>query len=146
MEKFNKKPIHISEGYALCDGMRIYDAVKLKITVTPKVLSNRVLGDKTPNTRLGNTYDIAVEMTRRRSTNWTLNVLKKYLSNGITPEFTFVGVMNDKDSDFYDAYGETTVTVVGCVPTSPLDVLNLDADGEYFDEALTFAAKDIIIK
>lgn len=146
MEKFNKKPIHISEGYCLCDGNRVFDAVKFKVTVTPKVLSSRVLGDKTPNTRLGNTYDIAVEMTRRRSTNWTTDMIKRYLSSGITPEFTFVGVMNDKDSDFYSKYGESTVTVSGCVPTSALDVLNLDADGEYFDEALTFAGKDVIIK
>ena len=145
-EVLNKKPIMVTEGYCFLDGKRIYDAVKFKAIFTPQVSSGRVLGDKTPNTRWKGTFDITVEMTRRRSTKWSKELVQKYLKNGITPEFTLTGVIEDKDSDYYATYGKETVTVVGCVPTTAINLVELDADGEYFDDVLTFNAKDIKFK
>ena len=144
-EALNRKNIVVTEGYCFLDGKRIYDAVKFKLTFTPRVKTSRVLGSKTQDTRW-NGYDLTVEMTRRRTTKWAKEVVQNYINKGITPEFTVSGVMDDKDSDYYEAYGSETVTAVGCVLTSAINVMELDAEGEYFDDVLTFNAKDVKFK
>ena len=142
-ETMNKKPIMINQGSCYLDGKKIYDAVKLKVIFTPDVSSGKVLGDKTANTRWKGTYAITAEMTQRRATRWLKEVVKKYIKNGITPEFTISGALEDKDSDYYAEYGRETVTVVGCVLTSAINLLELDADGEFLEDALTFNCKDV---
>lgn len=144
-EVLNRKHVMVSEGYCFVNGKRIYDAVKFKLTFTPRVSSARVLGSTTPDSRWRG-YDITAEMTRRRATNWAKEAVQEYIKSGITPEFTLSGVMDDKDSDYYASFGKETVTAVGCVLTSAINLLELDADGEYLDDALTFNVKDVKFK
>ena len=142
-EKYNRKPIHVSEGSCFFDGKLIFDAIKFKVISTPKVMTSVSIGDKTPNSRWGNTFEYKVEITRRRTTKWAKEVLKKYKKDGITPEFTLSGVQEDKDSDYYADNGAETVTAVGCVLTSDINLIDLDANGEWLEDVLTFNAKDV---
>ena len=145
MEKFNQKPIHIAEGYVLFNGVRVYDAIKCTITMTPKTMTSMRLGSVTPDTRWGNTREYKVEITRRRTTSWTRDMINEYKKTGITPELTICGVQSDKDSDFYEKHGDQTVTALGCVPTGDIKILELDADGEWLDDVMTLNAKDVIL-
>lgn len=142
---YNSKPIHIGEGRVFLDGIEVFDSVKCTIKCTPKVKTSKVIGDRTQNTRWAG-VDYTGEITRRRSTSWLKDLLAKYISSGKTPEFTIQGVQEDKDSDFYADNGTDTVTAVGCVITSDINLLQLEADGEFLDDVLTFNIKDVILK
>ena len=58
----------------------------------------------------------------------------EYLKSGKTPELTIQGIMNDKESDFYAAYGSDVVTVVGCVLTGDFNLSSFDSEGEVLDD------------
>lgn len=145
-ERYNQRYVVVKNGFCFFNGKRIYDAVKFTATVTPGVSIGRVLGERTPNTRWNGTVEIRVEMTRRRATPWVKDMIRDYLNKGITPEFTLSGVIDDKDSDYQEIYGKESVTLVGCVPTGDLTPLQLDTEGEFLDDTITFNAKDIKFK
>ena len=141
--EYNKAPISLREGKVFIDGVEVFDAVKANIKFTPDTWSGRQLGERTPSTRwLG--YSIVVELTRRRSTPWLKDVIKRYIADGITPEFTVQGIMDDRSSDYYAEAGTDTVTAVGCVLTGDLPLTALDSEGTVVDDSVTFNAKDIV--
>lgn len=143
IQEYNKSPISLREGKVFLDGVEVMDSVKCDIKFTPEVWSGRQLGERTKSNRwLG--YTIAVSITRRRSTPWLRDLIKKYIASGRTPEFKVQGVMNDENSDYFAEYGSDTITAVGCVPTGDLTLTALDSNGEIVDDVIAFAAKDIV--
>ena len=140
--QYNKNPISLREGKVFIDGVECLDHVKAEIKFTPDVWSGRQLGERTPSSRwLGCT--ITGTITRRRSTPWLREAIKKYQKTKGTPEFTIQGIMNDENSDYYAANGTETVTCVGCVLTGDLNLINLDSEGQVVEDAISFNAKDI---
>ena len=143
MDKFNLNPIMMTEGEMTLDGVVISDNVKCEIKFTPDVWTGKTLGERTPSSRWKG-CNITVSVTRRRTTPWEKDIVKKYLSTGATPEMTIQGIMTDKGSDYYSQYGTDTVTAVGCVPTGDIILLGLDADGAELNDTITFNAKNVI--
>jgi len=143
IQEHNKSPISLRQGKIFIDGIEVMDGVKCEITFTPETWSGRQLGEQTKSTRwLG--YAIAGNITRRRSTPWIKDVIKKYKSTKRTPEMTIQGIMDDKTSDYYADFGSDTVTAVGCVLTGDLPLTRLDSGGEIVDDNIAFSAKDIV--
>jgi len=141
--EYNKSPISLREGKVFIDGIEILDSVKCEIKFTPDVWSGKQLGEKTNSSRwLG--YNIAGSITRRRSTPFIKELIKKYQSTGQTPELKIQGLMNDPASDYYAAYGSDTVTAVGVVLTGDLPLTVLDSGGDIVDDVINFNAKDIV--
>mgnify|MGYP000810461413 CR=1 FL=1 len=128
MERYNDNPIALSEGKVFVDGVQILDGVKFELKFTPDVYTGKVLGERSPSSRwMG--YTITGTITRRISTPWYKEIVQKYQKDGITPECTIQGVMDDKGSDYYQMYGSDTVTAVGCVFTGDIPLMALDTAG-----------------
>lgn len=139
----NRNPMSLREGKVFLDGVEILDGVKCEITFTPDVWTGKQLGERTNSSRwLG--YSITGNITRRRSTPWLEEKIKEYKKTGVTPEFTIQGIMNDPNSDYYEAYGSNVVTATGCVLTGDLPLTRLDSSGEIVDDAISFNARDIV--
>lgn len=141
--EYNKNPISLREGKIFIDGVECLDSVKCEIKFTPDVWTGRQLGERTPSSRwLG--AAITGSITRRRSTPWLRDAIKRYMNTKATPEFTIQGIMNDEHSDYYAANGSEIVTCVGCVLTGDLNLINLDSDGQVVDDVIAFNAKDLV--
>ncbi|MCD7805687.1 MAG: phage tail tube protein [Oscillospiraceae bacterium] len=141
--EYNKNPISLREGKIFIDGVECLDSIKCEIKFTPDVWTGRQLGEITQSSRwLGAT--ISGTITRRRSTPWLREAIKKYMNDKGTPEFTIQGIMDDENSDYYAENGSETITCVGCVLTGDLNLINLDSGGEVVDDAISFNAKDIV--
>jgi len=141
--QYNKNPISLREGKAFIDGVEVLDCIKCEIKFTPDVWTGRQLGERTPSSRwLG--CQIAGTITRRRSTPWLRDAIKKYNETKGTPEFTIQGIMNDENSEYYDKNGAEIVTCVGCVLTGDLNLINLDSGGNVVEDAISFNVKDIL--
>ncbi|WP_293969384.1 phage tail tube protein [uncultured Ruminococcus sp.] len=141
--KYNDNPISLREGKVFIDGVECLDSVKCEIKFTPDVWEGKQLGDTTPSSRwLG--AKISGNITRRRSTPWLKDIIKKYIKDHKTPEITIQGIMEDKGSDYYEKYGTDTVTCVGCVLTGDLPLTALDSEGDVVDDNIAFNAKDIV--
>lgn len=139
--QYNKNPISLREGKVFIDGIEVLDSVKCEIKFTPDVWEGRQLGERTPSSRwLG--AKLTGSITRRRSTPWLRDAIKRYMNTKETPEFTIQGIMNDENSDYYDANGAETITCVGCVLTGDLNLINLDSGGDVVDDVIAFNAKD----
>lgn len=143
VNKYNKAPIHVSEGKAFLDGVEVMDCVTCTITVAVQTWTGKQLGERTPSTKVTG-YNPTVNITRRRNTPWLKEMFAKYIKEGKTPEFTIQGIMQDEHSDYYSEHGSDTITAVGCVPTGNLTLLNLNASEDILEDQLTFNAKDII--
>ena len=72
--------------------------------------------------------------------------IQKYRDTGIAPEFTVQGVSDDPGSDYQADSGKPlAVTVVGCVLTGDINLLDLNSDGDILKDTINFNAKDVII-
>lgn len=144
INKYNKAPISLREGKVFIDGLEVMDCVKCTITYKPEIWEGGQLGERTKSRRqLG--YDITGSITERRATSWLKDVIKKYIKTGRTLEFTIQGIMDDKNSDYYAANGSDVITAVGCVLTGDFKLMELDRDGQVFNEEITFGAYDVIL-
>ncbi len=141
--KYNKEPILVQEGRVFLDGVEVMDLVNCKIVLTLDVWEGKQVGEKTPSTRWKG-HSIKVTITRRRSTPFLKDTLKKYLHSGETPEFTIQGLQLDKNSAYYKEYGKDAVTVVGCVLIGDITVLEIDVEGDVLDDTIVFNGKDLI--
>lgn len=140
--QYHKNPISLREGKVFLDGYEIFDAVKCEIKFTPEVWTGKQLGDRSDSSRwLG--YSITGNITRRRTTTWTKDLIQGYIDTGITPELTIQGIADDQGSEYYANNGSDTVTVVGCVPTGDLTLLLLDSGGQVLDDSFGFNAKTL---
>ena len=70
--------------------------------------------------------------------------VKKYIKDGLTPEFTIQGVRSDPDSDYYASVGSESVTVTGAVITSEIPLMDIDTDGEVVKESITFGGRAVV--
>lgn len=140
---YNKSPISLREGKVFIDGIEVMDSIACTINFTPEVWSGKQLGEKTNSNRwIG--YAIAGSITRRRSTPWLKDIITNYIKTNKTPELTIQGIMNDENSDYFEAFGSDTVTAVGCVLTGDLPLTRLDSAGEVVDDVIAFSVKDIV--
>lgn len=144
MDRYNANPVALSKGQIFVDGVQIADGVKFELKFTPKVWSGKVLGERSSSSRwLG--YEITGTITRRVMTPWYKEIVQKYQKDGITPECTIQGVMDDKGSDFYQQFGSDVVTAVGCVFTGDIMLMALDTSSDGVrEDAISFNAKDVI--
>lgn len=141
--EYNKSPISLREGKVFIDGVEVMDSVKCDIKFTPDVWKGKQLGERSDSSRwLG--YNITGSITRRRSTKWLDEIIKKYIKSGATPEMTIQGIMNDENSDYYAENGSYVTTCVGCVLTGDLPLTALDSGGEVVDDVIAFNAKNIV--
>lgn len=139
----NKRRVSMREGSVYLDGVKIMDAVKCEAVFTPEVAESRGLKERGLSRRwIG--HDITGTITEYRTTPWARNAVKKYITNGVTPEFTITGIHNDTNSDYYDKYGNESVTLKGCVLTGDISLINLDAEGELWQDELEFGAHDMV--
>ena len=141
--EYNRSPIMLTEGKIFIDGVECFDGVQCEIKFTPDVWTGRLLGETTPSSRWKGA-SITGTVTRRRSTPWLEDVVKKYMNDKVTPEFTIQGIMNDKNSDYYENYGDKTTTVVGCVITGDINLIKIDTNGDAFEDAINFNAKEVM--
>lgn len=142
-DRYNANPIALSEGKVFIDGVQVLTGVKCEIKFTPEVWTGKVLGERSPSSRWTG-YTITGSITQRTSTPWLKEKIQQYQKDGVTPEMTIQGVMDDKGSDYYQAYGSDTVTAVGCVLTGDIPLMALDTAGGAREDAISFNAKDVI--
>lgn len=142
-DRYNANPIALSEGKVFIDGVQVLTGVKCEIKFTPEVWTGKVLGERSPSSRWTG-YTITGSITQRTSTPWLKEKIQQYQKDGVTPEMTIQGVMDDKGSDYYQAYGSDTVTAVGCVLTGDIPLIALDTAGGAREDTIAFNAKDVI--
>lgn len=141
--EYNKSPISLREGKVFIDGVEVCDSIKCDIKFTPDVWSGKQLGEQSNSSRwLG--YNISGSITRRRSTPWLKEVIQSYIGSKKTPEFKIQGIMDDENSDYYEANGSDVTTCVGCVLTGDLPLTALDSGGDVVDDVIAFNAKAIV--
>lgn len=144
MSGVNKNHISLKEGSAFIDGVKVLEAIKLSVVVTPEVWSGRSLGEKGKSRRwLG--IDVTGSLSEYKSTPWYKEKVNEYIKTGKTPEMVIQGIQDDKNSDFNEKYGSETVTLKGCVLTGDIPILDLDTDGEVVKNQVSFGAHDIIM-
>lgn len=139
----NKRRISVREGEVFLDGQKILEAVRLEVNFTPELNESRVLKEKGLSRRwIG--MDVTGTIAEYRSTPWLRRAVQKYLDTGATPEFTIQGIQDDKNSDYYDEYGDIMVTLLGAVFTGDVPLLNLDSEGDVQQDEIEFGAHDVI--
>lgn len=138
----NRHAISLRNGTVTIDNIQVMEASKLQIRYKPEVASYKSLRDKGTNRRwIGR--DITGVIEEYRSTSWLLEKVKEYEEKGTTPELTIEGQRADTDSDYYGEVGIETVTVTGCVIDSEIPLMDLDTDGEFVKDSITFGAKNM---
>jgi hypothetical protein len=141
----NRSPISVRDGKVFIDGVEVMDGATCTITITTDTWTGRFLGDRTPSTRMLG-YSVKGTITRGRTTAFLKDYIQKYRDTGITPEFTVQGVSDDPGSDYQADSGKPlAVTVVGCVLTGDINLLDLNSDGDILKDTINFNAKDVII-
>lgn len=139
----NKRRISLREGRIYLDGREIMDAVKLEVVFTPDVNESRGLKERGVSRRwLG--FDITGTITEYRTKPWIHDAVKKYMKDGITPEFTITGIQDDKGSDYYAENGLITKTLKGVVLTGDLTMINMDAEGDVLQDEIEFGANSMV--
>lgn len=140
----NTSPISLREGELFLNGKPVLDTVSAKINIETETWSGRQLGERKTSTRMLG-YKITGEITRYFTNNWTEEIVKTFQKEGRTMEFTLIGKVADPGSDYYVNHGATTITVVGCVLTGTIPLLQADSNGEVRTDTLSFNAADFDI-
>ncbi len=136
----NKNPISVRDGIVTIDGVTVLDGVSFSCVFTPDVWSGKTLGEKGTNRRwLG--YDITGSIKEYRSTPWLREKIKAYLSSGKTPELKLQGIVTDEGSDYFETFGKDSVTLIGCVLTGDISLMDLDTTGDPKQDEIKFGAK-----
>ena len=139
----NIKPLSAVEGKAYINGIEVMDSVKMTIRFVPKVANYRIVGKKGTHRRWVG-YDITGTLDEYKTTARYERIVREYISNGKTPEFTFQGIRTDPDSDYYETVGSESVTVTGAVITGEIPLLDIDTDGELVKESIAFGARNVV--
>lgn len=139
----NKRPLVLRNGKVTLDSVEVMEASKISILYQPEVATYRSLREKGVNRRwIGR--DITGSLDEYRTTNWLVEAAKRYESTGVTPEFTIQATRDDKGSDFHTSHpaGEC-VTITGVVLTGDIPLIDLDSEGEFVKDSISFGAKDM---
>lgn len=139
----NKRPLSVREGNVYLDGDLVADTCKYNAIFTPTVWSGKTLGERGTNRRWTG-YDITGTLDSWKTTNLYREKITEYIKTGRTPEFTIYGVNDDVNSDFYDRFGKDEVTLIGCVLTGDITLMDLDTDGDVAKISVAFGAKDML--
>lgn len=135
----NRRRISMREGEVYVNGTKILDAVKLEAVFTPEVNESRSLNERHVSRRwIG--WDITGTITEYRSTPWLREAIDGYMANGVTPEMTISGIMNDQGSEYYEGNGNISVTLSGVVFTGDIPLINLDSEGDVMQDEIEFGA------
>lgn len=139
-----KQRTSLREGKFYLDGSCVMDAVKVEFFYAPEVSESRAIGQKGKSRRwLGR--DVTGSISEYKSTPWLKEAIKRYEETGATPQFTFIGVNNDPNSDYGRTYGNDVVTLESVVLTSEIPLIQLDSEGEYIICDIEFGAENVII-
>ena len=139
----NKRPLSVRDGKVYLDGALVADACKFNAVFTPAVWSGKTLGEKGTNRRWTG-YDITGTLDSWKTNNLYREKINEYIKSGDTPEFTLYGVNDDQNSDFFDQNGKDEVTLMGCVLTGDIPLMDLDTDGDVAKISIAFGAKDML--
>ena len=139
----NIKPLSLVSGKAFIDGVEVMDSIKLTFRFVPKVATYKLVGKKGTHRRWVG-YDITGTMDEYKTTNRYEKIVKEYIANGKTPEFTFQGIRTDEDSDYFETVGSESVTITGAVITSEIPLLDIDSEGELVKESISFGARNVV--
>lgn len=143
-DRVNKSPVSMREGKVYLDGDLVADACKLNVIFTPKVWEGRCLGERGTNRRWL-WYDITGTIEEWKTTALYKKKILKYIETGETPEFKIQGISEDKNSDYYiNNGGSDTVTLIGCVLTGDITLMDLDTEGDVMKESIKFGAYDMV--
>lgn len=134
--------IDCSQGKAFIDGEECLDATAFSIIFSPITSSTKTLGHTGEDTRWKG-YNIRINLTEYRSRPWLKNIIKDFLDNKKTPNFTFQGMCTDEQSDYFHDYGGQTVTVTGCVPIGDITILAQDVNSDFVTDSIQFSGKDL---
>lgn len=142
--KFNDSPILLNKGTMYLDGVAIAQGITMQINAHISTWSGKTLNSgKTSSRNTGVTFDGVV--TKRRTNRWAKGKIEQIVKNGSTPEFTIQGVLADKGSDYYKAFGSETVTAKGCVLTGDISLINFDANSDdVLTDTLNFNIYDVV--
>lgn len=142
-ERVNTSPLSAREGKVYIDGVLVADTCKFAVKWKPTVWSGKQLSEQGTNRRwIG--YDIELTIEQWKTTRMYRQMVDRYIDTGKTPEFTFQGIQEDKNCDFYEKNGAEEITCLGCVLTSEVNLIDMDTDGEVVKETATFGAKKIV--
>lgn len=136
------KRISAREGRAFLSGTQVTSMIKLNAVFTPEISKKRVIGQKGMTSKVVG-YDITGTITQFKATQWLRTAIKTYIDTGVFPKFSIAAVLEDKDSDFYAAYGAEKITLLGVQIEGDLPVIDLDAEGEEIKEEIKFSASGI---
>lgn len=142
--RVNKSPVSAREGSVYLDGSQVADACKFKVSFVPKLWEGKSIGENGTNRRwMG--YDIKVTIEQWKTTPLYKKKILEYIETGATPEFKIQGISDDKNSDYYaNNGGSDVITLIGCVPTGEISLMELDTDGDVMKESIEFGAYDMI--
>lgn len=140
----NKRPLSVTNGRVYIDGVLVADSCKYNAVLKPKVWEGKALGDQGTNRRwIG--YDITGTIDAWKTNNLYKEKALEYIKSGKTPEMTIYSVNDDTNSDFYDKLGKKDeLTLVGCVLTGDIPLMDLDTDGDVAKISVAFGAKNLI--
>ncbi len=139
----NANRILLNKGRAYCNGEVIFDGIKCEINVSPTVTQSRSLGERTSSRRWAG-VEYPVTVSEYRTTSRTKDYIKAYQETGLAPELTIQGVQDDEGSDYVKANGADIVTATGCIITSDIGLINLDASStDHVVDEITMNAKNI---
>lgn len=139
---YNKNPLLAREGKIYLNGSEVAECTKFQVVFTPSVWEGKTLGEHGTNRRWTG-YDITGTIEGWRTNNRWKAMIQKYIKDGITPEFKMQGINEDKGSDYYAKNGTDKITVVGCVLTGDINLMDLDTDGDVVKDSIKYGAKDL---
>ncbi len=140
----NKRPLVVTNGRVYIDGVMVADSCKYSAVFTPKVWEGKALGDPGTNRRWVG-YDITGTIDSWKTNNLYKEKALEYIKSGKTPEMKIYSVNDDTNSDFYDELGKKDeLTLVGCVLTGDIPLMDLDTDGDVAKVSVNFGAKNLI--
>lgn len=139
----NKRPLILRNGRVFLDNVEVMEASKISILYQPEVAKYRSLREKGYNRRwIGR--DITGSLDEYRTTNWLVDEVKKNETSGVTPEFTIQATRDDEGSNFHETHKDgESVTITGVVLTGDIPLIDLDSEGEFVKDSISFGAKDM---
>lgn len=139
----NKQGTKYSDGTLFIDGVEAADLVEFYIDAEPVVEELKTIGDNTPNTRIhGMKYKGSI--TALRGNKVLVDTISEFQKDGRTVEFALKGTLDDPHADYND---KKKVTAMGCVVTSAIRLIHLDANStESLKNTVSFNAKKVIFE
>lgn len=139
--KLNKQGTKYSDGTLFINGILAADFVEFYLDAEPTVEELNLIGDRTPNTRI-HRMKYTGSLTALRGNQVLVDTLDKFAFDGETVEFDIKGTLDDPHADYND---KKKVTAMGCVITSAIRLIHLDANANAsLTNTASFNAKKVV--